>query len=133
MSKDLAAAMADFLRILALEVENNRSLAKRLAVPFEDFLEEVREKGAVKEKKGKKAKAALPEGFDPFQVYYDRGRVGLYEALSSFDTAALKAVIAHFSLDPSRSYTRWRKPEKLMELIVEKVKAGAERGKAFGD
>lgn len=130
MSRDLAGAMADFLRILAEEVERNRSLAKRLAVPFEEFLAEVREKGA---KSGKKAKAAVPEGFDPFKVYYDKGSVGLYEELLSFDTPILKAILTSFALDPSRGYTRLRKPEKLRDLIVEKVRAMGERGEAFRD
>ncbi|SHH09389.1 hypothetical protein SAMN02745221_01665 [Thermosyntropha lipolytica DSM 11003] len=130
MSKDLAGAMADFLRLLAEEVERNRSLAKRLAVPFEEFLAEVKEKGV---KSRKKAKAEVPEGFDPFKVYYDKGSVGLYEALASFDAATLKAILTSFALDPSRSYTRLRKPEKLRDLIVEKVKAMGERGEAFRD
>lgn len=128
MSRDLAAVMAEVLRILADEVENNRSLARKLAGPWEEFLQEAKPKEF---KEAKKARAVVPEGFDPFRIYYDKGKVGLYEELAKFDAPVLKAILTHFSLDPSRSYTRLRKPEKLIDLIVEKVKAGAERGQAF--
>ncbi|MBO8159054.1 hypothetical protein [Thermosyntropha sp.] len=133
MSKDLALAMAEFLRILANEVENNKRLAKRISVPFEELLKAEKEAAGERKKKSrtKKEKASVPEGFDPFKVYSDKGSVGLYEELSKFDAPVLKAIIAHFALDPSRSYARLRKPEKLMGIIVEKVKNMSERGEAF--
>lgn len=128
MSRDLAAVMAEVLRILADEVENNRSLARKLSAPWEEFFKEAKPKEV---KGAKKARAVVPEEFDPFRIYYDRGKVGLYDELAKFDAPVLKAILTHFSLDPSRSYTRLRKPEKLRDLIVEKVKAMGERGEAF--
>ncbi|MDD4550431.1 MAG: hypothetical protein PHT79_11820 [Syntrophomonadaceae bacterium] len=58
-------------------------------------------------------------------------RVGLYSALQPMEALVLKAVLSHFALDPTRSYTRWRKRERLAEFVVQRVKAMRSRGEAF--
>ncbi|QGU00411.1 hypothetical protein SYNTR_1817 [Candidatus Syntrophocurvum alkaliphilum] len=128
MSKDnMGKQMADFLRLLANEIENNQAMAKRLSAPFEEMIQ-VSSKPAVK---SKKEKVRVPEGFDPFKVYYDKGAIGLHSELIEFDAQTLKAILTYFSLDPSRSYTRWRKQERLISLIIEKVKSSSNKGQAF--
>lgn len=118
--------MAEFLRLLAGELENNPTLARKLEVPFKELISD----NSAKQKK-KAGKAAVPKAFDPFQIYYDKGSVGLHNELDTLDVPVLKAILAHFALDPSRSYTRWRKHERLADHIVERVKIMSNKGQAF--
>jgi len=133
MSGDnLGKHMAEFLRLLAIEVESNKAMAKRLADPFRVMIDK-KEASLISERRKSKKKETvkIPEGFDPFQIYYDKGAVGLYNELAGMDARTLKAVLSHFTLDPSRSYSRWRKPEKLVNLIIERVKAMSSKGQVF--
>ncbi|MEN6350417.1 MAG: hypothetical protein ABFD08_13615 [Syntrophomonas sp.] len=128
--KDIVSCMAEFLRLLACEVENNQSLAKRLSNPFNEFITGTRSKG-ITSPPNRKAKAPVPEGFDPFRYYYEQGSVGLYSYLQNIDPPTCKAILSHFGLDPSNSYARWRKQEKLVDFIVQRVKAMTVKGEAF--
>ncbi|MEA1960741.1 MAG: hypothetical protein U9N81_05580 [Bacillota bacterium] len=132
-ANDISKVMAEFLRLLAGEVESNQALAKRLSVPFTEYINQLPDKAPVSPRipKQKTEKAIVPEGFDPFAIYYEQGSVGLLAALSDKDPAILKAILSHFALDPTRSYTRWRKQERLAEFIVQRVKAMSTKGSAF--
>ena len=132
-SPDISSAMASFLRLVAEEIEKNQSLAKRLSVPFKEIIDSQAEqmKAPRSPRKQAKEEAAVPEGFDPFRIYNDRGSVGLYAALQNCDVNQCKAILSHFALDPGRSYALWRKKERLADFIVERVKAMSERGKVF--
>lgn len=121
--------IAEFFRALAVEIENSPALARKLAVPFQNMAEAGRE--ATPKKRQTKEKVQVPEGLDPFQIYYDQGGLGLQQALEPMDAATLKAILAHYALDPARSYTRWRKPERLTAFIIERVKALSNKGQAF--
>lgn len=134
MSADkLALHMAQFLRLLADEVENNKAMAKRLAAPLAEYLAaEGKKASAASSLRSKKStRELIPEDFDPFEIYYEKGSVGLYSALQPMDAQVLKAVLSYFALDPTRSYTRWRKQERLAEFVVQRVKAMSSRGEAF--
>ena len=126
---EVGLQMAEFFRALAVEIENSPSLARKLAVPFH----KVSQAGLqiASKKRQTKEKAQVPEGFDPFQIYYDQSGLGLQQALEPLDAATLKAILAHFGLDPARSYTRWRKSERLSAFIIERVKALSNKGQAF--
>lgn len=134
-SNDLTPVMADFLRVLADEVEKNHALAKRLSVPLADYINQLPDKSmtSARTPRKKPEKMPIPKGFDPFLIYYEQGSVGLMSALQAIDSATCKAILSHFALDPTRSYTRWRKKEKLADFIVERVKAMSNKGKVFLD
>ncbi len=128
-NKVLGQQMAEFFRALALEIESSPALARKLARPFQKLNETGRQ--AAPQKRQRKSKATVPEGFDPFRIYFDQGGLGLRQALETMDAATLKAVLGHFALDPTRSYIRWRKEERLSAYIVERVKALSHKGEAF--
>lgn len=134
-SDDLTSTMAHFLRLLADEVENNKTMAKRLSLPFNQYINQQRDKPAkpARSTQKKADKAQIPEGFDPFLIHYEHGSVGLLSALAEMDAATCKAILSHFGLDPARTYTRWRSPERLANFIVQRVKAMSGKGKAFVD
>ncbi len=128
---DPAPYMVEFLRLLASELETNKSLARRLSAPLIDYLnsEDTKSEGSPIRKSHK---PSIPEGFDPFKIYYEKGGVGLMASLQDMEINTLKSVLSEYGLDPSRSYSRWRKHERLSSLIVERVKALSNKGKVFG-
>ncbi|MGS0764523.1 hypothetical protein [Syntrophomonas curvata] len=129
-SPDMTAALAGFLRLLAEEVEKNQALARRLSLPFQDWLNQPLE-AKVSTRKKTASSVQIPEDFDPFRIYHDHGSVGLYAVLQNYDAAQCKAILSYFALDPVRSYSRWRKQERLADFIVERVKAMSEKGRVF--
>jgi hypothetical protein len=133
-ANDLNPVIADFLRLLANEVENNKAMGRRLSAPFIEYFNQQQEKRIqpVKTLK-KKEKDLLPEGFDPFAIYYEQGSIGLLAALADKDAGTLKAILSHFALDPTRSYSKWRKQERLAAFIIQRVKAMSSKGNAFVD
>ncbi len=130
MSKlDPTPYMAEFLRLLASELETNKSLARRLSGPFSDYLNGQK---AESSRPGKSRKPSGTEGFDPFKIYYEKGGVGLMASLQDMEINTLKSILSEYGLDPARTYTRWRKHERLSSLIVERVKALSTKGNVFG-
>lgn len=132
--------MAEFLRHLARELENNRALARRLAEPFQEILQaslaEQRSavKPASKDKTASKQKQyPAPEGFDPYRVFYDEGSPGLYNALHNMEVDEIKGVLARFTSVARKDFTRKQNREILAEMAVQGVKDVATRGQAFGD
>jgi len=134
---NFTAPMAAFLRQLAQEIENNKAMARRLAEPFQAVLNEVlkAEVPATRPKKsGSKTKAyPVPDGFDPYQTFYDEGSPGLYSRLNVLTVDELKGILAKYTTVPRKDYTRKQKHEALVEMVVQGVKDVATRGQAFGD
>lgn len=129
-AKEYAGQMAAFLRLLAAEIEADEKLAEKLYQPFFAALPAPKKRRA--EKKSPTRATRVPEGFDPFTVYASSGELGLRVALDRFEEPAVfKAILDHFALDTTRSYARWQKKSRFTDLIVERVKAIAEKGKEF--
>ncbi len=131
--------MAEFLRNLAQELENNKAMARRLAEPFQAMLTEVLVNSGSKAKSksgksdSKQKKYPVPEGFDPYKVFYDLGSPGLYNQLNLMGVDELKGVLANFTNLPRKDYARKQKQEILVEMAVQGVRDIATRGEAFGD
>ncbi|MDD3023886.1 MAG: hypothetical protein PHE26_08310 [Syntrophomonadaceae bacterium] len=132
--------MAEFLRQLAGEVEKNKALARRLAAPFQSILQASLTGAGTAEKTARKAKSGTkqkqyptPEGFDPYQVFYDEGSPGLFNALHKMEVDELKGVLGRFTDIPRKDFVRKQNQEILTEMAVQGVKEVAARGLAFGD
>ncbi len=134
-----APLMGEFLRNLAQELDNNKAMARRLAEPFQAMLTEIladsgtrttikKEKSAAKQKQ-----YPLPEGFDPYKIFYDVGSPGLYNQLNGLEVDELKGILDKFTNLPRKDYARKQKKEILVEMIIQEVKDRATRGVAFGD
>lgn len=126
----LRDCIAQMLNILAEEVAGNKRLASRLAQPWQAFMEDM-VKPVDKIKPKKKALIKEPPSVDPFKAFLEGGSVLLIKTLEDIDAAECKNIISHYALDPSRSYVRWRKKDKLVELIVQRVKAVVSKGEVF--
>lgn len=132
--------MAEFLRHLARELENNKALARRLAEPFQEILQasltEQRSaaKTAGKSRTDSKPKQyPVPEDFDPYQIFYDEGSPGLYNSLHKLEVDEIKGVLARFTSIARKDFTRKQNRETLVQMAVQEVKDVATRGQAFGD
>ncbi|KUG03288.1 hypothetical protein ASZ90_019387 [hydrocarbon metagenome] len=133
MSKpDPTPYMVEFLRLLASELETNTPLAKRLSLPLMEYLNSnvIKDPGSPTRKS--KKPSSIPEGFNPLKIYYEQGEAGLMTSLQDMDINTLKSIISEYGLDPARTYSRWRKHERLSSFIVERVKALNNKGKVFG-
>ena len=71
-----------------------------------------------------------PPALDPFAAYGE-GEHQLRASLSPMNIEQLKDIVAGYGLDRSRLALKWRKPERLIDLIVDTVKNRAHKGDAF--
>lgn len=68
---------------------------------------------------------------NPIDVFTQGGEDGLIKALEPLSPAQLINIIKRFGFDPSRKSYRWRKKERLIELIVQRIKSSTSRGDVF--
>lgn len=68
---------------------------------------------------------------DPFALLRAHGDVALRARLSELDLASLRSVVRAHRLDPARISARWSAHERLVDLIVEQVRARTSLGRAF--
>ncbi len=131
--------LAEFLRNLALELENNKAMARRLTEPFQAVLTEALNNAGTKttsrsgKSDTKQKKYPVPNDFDPYKIFYDHGSPGLYNALHLLNADELKGVLVRFTSLPRKDYVRKQKQDILVEMVVQGVRDIATRGAAFGD
>lgn len=132
-NEKVAESMAQMLHILADEVKGNKRLAKKLARPWQAYLAEASSTEPAKTgpTKRKRTTDQMSPALDPFKFFYEGGSVSLIKALEDVEVPECKVIISHYALDPSRSYVRWRKKERFVEFIVQRVKAIANKGEVF--
>lgn len=69
--------------------------------------------------------------FDPVELYHYQGEIPLREQLQKLDVKQLKDIIAEYGMDSSRRAMRWKKRDRLIELIVQTASCRARKGDAF--
>ncbi len=75
----------------------------------------------------------VPDGFDPYAIFYDSGSVGLKTELSKLGFEELKAVLVKYTtLSKAKSADKYARGI-LIDLIVREVKNRCHQGVAFGD
>lgn len=72
-----------------------------------------------------------PGILNPLDLYHQGGVEGLRQQLKTLNVEQLKDIIAEQGLDSSRRAMTWKKPERLIELIVQRVKNRDRQGNAF--
>jgi len=71
-----------------------------------------------------------PGVLDPFSLYSDRGDA-LRQALASLDIEQLKDIVAEHGMDLPKLAMKWKRPERLIDLIVTTVRSRSRKGDAF--
>ncbi|MEQ8997299.1 MAG: hypothetical protein RID53_12455 [Coleofasciculus sp. B1-GNL1-01] len=69
--------------------------------------------------------------FDPVELYHQKGEKHLREQLQQLEVEQLKDMIAEHGMDSSRRAMRWKKRDRLIELIVKTASCRARKGDAF--
>jgi hypothetical protein len=119
--KDSAREIAKILRTLADRIEKKPELLKDLGL----------EKIAITPKRPKKAQQ--PVDVDVFEIFSQGGEEALRNRLDLLELNALRRIVRHHGLDPSKLAEKWKNKERLISLIVDRVASRSEKGKAFKD
>lgn len=107
------------------EADNNPGFAHRLARAL-DALETKDAGPSPRRKSGRRAPAVM----DPFTVWPE-GEEALRKSLANLTVDQLKDIVAEHGMDRSRLAMKWRTPDRLIDLIIETVRARATKGDAF--
>jgi hypothetical protein len=71
-----------------------------------------------------------PAPIDPF-LEYANGEEVLQSQLQQLDVDALKDIVAQYGMDGSKLALKWKKPERLINLILVMVRERSTKGDAF--
>ncbi len=78
-----------------------------------------------------KSQEGLHEEINPITIFTENGEDGLKNALEDLTPNELINIIKKFGFDPSRKSYRWRKKERLIDLITQRIKSSTSRGDVF--
>lgn len=84
----------------------------------------------VQERRPKRRRS--PAAFDPLVVLAD-GTAELRRRLDTLDIEQLKDIVAEFGMDSTQLAMKWKRPERLVDLIVQTAETRAKRGDAFAE
>ena len=110
-----------FVKVVAEQAERDPDFAARLEAALG---------GEFAPSRASRRKRA-PAAFDPVTAAYD-GADALRARLAALSADQLKDMIAEHGLDPTGRANRWRKPERLVGLIVDRAIERAQKGRGFG-
>ena len=65
---------------------------------------------------------------DPFSVFAASGGAGLRARLKTLNTEQLKDIVTEHSMNYDKAAMRWKTPPRLIDRIVERVRARATKG-----
>jgi hypothetical protein len=119
--KDIARRVANLLRLLAAKIEASPHLLDDLGLVVGDL---------PKKSKPRSTQEAAQTP-DVFTIFSQGGEEGLRTALAPLELRVLRKLVSQHGLDPSKLAVKWRGRERLVQLIVERVLARSEKGKAF--
>ncbi len=128
---DLARRLDRFFAAVAAQAAANEQFATSLFAALDDESAPV----------GRSAEASLtrrraggrrpPGPFDPFAVLGAHGPEVLRQRLGQCEIDELKNIVAEHGMDHDRLAMRWKKPDRLIERIIETVEAQERKGEAF--
>ena len=130
MSKDkveLDDRLRAFMEIIIEEVRTNPRLAQRLRHVLGETTDETYGR-----KTTSRPHRRTPPTVDPFTLF-EQGEDHLRQALGGLNLDQLKDVVAGYGMDRARLALRWKKPDRLVNLIVETVKIRSQKGEVFKD
>lgn len=82
-------------------------------------------------KTSKRTKAISEPSINPFEIVREVGREGLDKRLGSLGLEELLQIVKYYGLDPSRRSHKWKNPDRVRELIVERVYDKSVQGDVF--
>jgi hypothetical protein len=119
--KEIAKRVARILRTLSRKIEENPDILNDMGLSLRDIPTAIR----------KKKKEELAIDFDIFQIFSDKGEETLRHKLGLLDLRSLIRIVRQHGFDPSKLAEKWKKKERLVNLILERVSARSDKGKVF--
>ncbi|EDN69114.1 hypothetical protein BGP_3912 [Beggiatoa sp. PS] len=119
-NQEVAKRVVHILRILAKKIEANPELLTNAELSLLDV-------PLVK----KNRTIDTPVDFDVFNVFAEGGEPTLRKKLELLEIKTLKSIITKNRFDPSKLAQNWRKKDRLIDMIVEKVIERNRRGQVF--
>ncbi len=120
--KEIAKRVAHILKVLAEKIEENPDTLRDLGLILGDI-------PTVNQKKKKTEEP--PIDFDIFQIFAEGGEPALRQKLETLELKTLKGIVRQHGFDSSKLAEKWRKKERLLNLIIERVSARSDKGRVF--
>ncbi|MGD0488630.1 MAG: hypothetical protein ABSB94_15735 [Syntrophorhabdales bacterium] len=120
-NRQVAKKVAGILRMLAKKVEDDPGLVSGLK------LDQI-EMSAIQPKK---RVVEVTIDFDVVQVVAEAGESVLRQRLETLDLQTLKGIVRQHGFDASKLAEKWRRKERLIDLIIERASARSDKGKVF--
>jgi len=108
-------------RFLRSEAEADPAFARRLEAALKG------EAPSSTKSSGKRAAPAI----DPFQLFDERGEEALRSELAQLAVEQLKDIVAHHGMDTAKLAMKWKTPDRLVSLILDRVRQRSSKGDAF--
>ncbi len=124
---------------VAQRAETNPAVAERLATALAWVMDQRRPKpgtrhdklpGASSRATGVRRGRRAPGVLDPFDAAAE-GEQALRQALAGLDVEQLKDIVAEQGMDPANLALKWKRNDRLVDLIVTTVNQRSRKGEAF--
>lgn len=125
---DMEKLLKDFCEVIIEEINKNEEFSNKVK---KILVENIKiEKDKLKTKKKKKVLSEKDILINPYKILLE-GTEFLENKLSKLELQDLKNIVEYYSMDPSKSFKRWRKKERFINLILEVSILRANKGNAF--
>ncbi len=131
----LQKILRDFVKVVSDEAERNPPFADRLQDVFQSAMTPRTEKrnlgsGGAASKAKRPSNRRPPAVLDPISLA-KQGEEALRTQLAPLTIEQLKDVVADYGMDPRKLVMKWKKPERIINEIVEISISRAHKGDAF--
>lgn len=129
--------LRDFVKVVNDEADRNPAFAERLQAVFQPATtprtaNRTSANSGTSSKTGRPANRRPPAVLDPVSLA-KQGEEALRSALEPLPLEQLKDIVADYGMDPRKLVMKWKKPEKVIDEIVEISISRAHKGSAFRD
>ena len=131
----LRTKLRNFIKVVADEAEQNPEFAKRLQAVLDTVstthtVKKSSKSGGANTKGQRPANRRPPAVLDPVS-FATQGEDILRHELATLTLEQLKDIVAEYGMDRERLVMKWKKPNRVIERIVEISTSRAHKGDAF--
>lgn len=109
---------------IAERLDSDSHLAQRVAADLQRAL------NASRRGSGRPPNRRAEPVLDPFDVYREQAGA-LRPALEALDAEQLKDIVSRHAMDPSRLALKWKRKDRLVDLICQVVEQRSSKGDVF--
>ena len=124
---DMDKLIKEFYEVIIEESKKNKEFSNRLQKVLLDNVKTEKNKGKTKGKKNLLSEKDIL--INPYELLLE-GKEVLVNKLKEVELQDLKNIV-NYSMDPSKSFKRWRKRERFINLILEVSALRTNKGNAF--